>query len=74
MRFPKNFIRRGNYRFLYDENGNHMHVAIIQWNTGKEKNFYVERTDNRFIHKTIPGKGDAAQEEAIRVAYEMAAR
>lgn len=74
MNFPKNFKKRecgGNYRYLYDDEGNFLHVAILQWNSGKNKNFRVERTD-KCIGKSIAGKGDAAQEEAIRVAYEMA--
>lgn len=74
MRFPKNFVRRGNYRYLYDDNGNSLHVAILQWNSGKDKNFRVERTDNRFINRVIRGKGDEAQAAAIEAAYELARR
>lgn len=50
-------------------------VYIYQWNTGKNKNFMVEKT-GLSIHEqstfTIHGKGDEAQNRAIEKAKEIA--
>ena len=47
-------------------------VCILQWNSGKNKNFIVEKYDNRTNPITIPGKGDEAMIKAIEMAYKMA--
>lgn len=50
-------------------------VYIYQWNTGKNKNFMVEKT-GLSVHEqntfTIQGKGDEAQVRAIEKAKEIA--
>lgn len=67
MRFPKEFKRSGNHYFLEGTK-----VCIIQWNTGKNKNFMVEKYDHKTPSVTIPGKGDEAMVKAIETAYKMA--
>ena len=67
MRFPRDFERDGNRYFLKGTN-----VTVLQWNTGKNKNFMVEKRDNRTPPVTIPGKGDEAMKKAIETAYSLA--
>lgn len=67
MRFPKEFKRNGNHYHLQNTK-----VCILQWNTGKNKNFVVEKHDNKTLPVTIPGKGDDAMLKAIEMAYKMA--
>ena len=67
VRFPKDFRRDGNHYYLMNTK-----VCILQWNSGKNKNFIVEKYDNRTNPITIPGKGDEAMIKAIEIAYKIA--
>lgn len=71
MRFPKEFKRNGNHYYLTTSD---KCVYILQWNSGQNKNFRVERAVKPFKSITIPGKGDEAMKLAIQTAYEVASQ
>lgn len=67
MRWPKEFKRVSGQKV----NLIGTHIYIYQWNTGKNKNFMVEKTDLSVWEQntwTIPGKGDEAMLRAIEKA------
>lgn len=65
MRFPKDFKRNGGNRYQLEGTK----IFVLQWNTGKNKNFMVEKCDNKTQPIKIPGKGDEAMMKAIETAY-----
>ena len=71
MRWPKDFVRvSGQTVRLADSK-----VYIRQWNSGKNKNFVVEKIGLPVWQQstwTITGKGDEAMELAICKARELA--
>jgi len=71
MRWPKEFTHRSGNAYYLHRDGEKAKVAIYQWNSGKNKNFRVERFVKPFIDVVIPGKGDAAMKAAIEKAYEL---
>ena len=71
MRWPKEFVRVSGHTVRFGDSK----VYIHQWNTGKNKNFVVEKIGLPAWQQntwTIPGKGDEAMERAIRKAIELA--
>lgn len=70
MRWPKEFERVSGQKVrLIGTN-----VYIYQWNTGKKKNFLVEKLGLSIYEQntwTIPGKGDEAMKLAIEKAKSL---
>lgn len=72
MRWSKEFENYGSGNKHYLKGSKNL-VVIIQWNTGKNKNFVVEYGFNHKHHiVSIPGKGDEAMKKAIELAYKVA--
>lgn len=71
MKWPKEFERVSGQKV----NLTGTKVFIYQWNTGKNKNFMVEKIGlPAFMQSTwtIPGKGDEAMVQAIEKAKSLA--
>lgn len=70
MRWPKEFERISGQKVRLIGTK----IYIYQWNTGKNKNFMIEKTGVS-VHKqntwTIPGKGDEAMKLAIETAKSL---
>lgn len=71
MRWPKDFVRISGQTVRFGDSK----VYVHQWNSGKNKNFVVEKRGLPTWQQntwTIPGKGDEAMERAICKAIELA--
>lgn len=70
MRWPKEFQRVSGQKVRLIGTD----VYIYQWNTGKKKNFLVEKLGLSIYEQdtwTIPGKGDEAMKLAIEKAKSL---
>ena len=70
MRWPKEFERVSGQKVRLIGTD----VYIYQWNTGKKKNFLVEKLGLPIYEQstwTIPGKGDEAMKLAIEKAKSL---
>ena len=70
MRWPKEFQRVSGQKVRLIGTD----VYIYQWNTGKKKNFLVEKLGLSVYQQstwTIPGKGDEAMKLAIEKAKSL---
>lgn len=70
MRWPKEFERVSGQKVRLIGTD----VYIYQWNTGKKKNFLVEKLGLSIYEQstwTIPGKGDEAMKLAIEKAKSL---
>ena len=63
----KQWQRNGNHFWLVGTN-----IAIYQWNTGEKANFLVEER-GKGTH-TVHGKGSAARDAAIKMAFDLAGK
>lgn len=71
MRWPKEFERVSGQKVKLSGTS----VYIYQWNSGKNKNFMVEKLGLSVYEQdtwTIPGKGDEAMLSAIEKAKSLA--
>lgn len=71
MRWPKDFVRISGQTVRFRDSK----VYVHQWNSGKNKNFVVEKRGLATWQQntwTISGKGDEAMERAICKAMELA--
>lgn len=71
MRWPKEFERVSGQKVKLSGTN----VYIYQWNSGKNKNFMVEKLGLSVYEQdtwTIPGKGDEAMLSAIEKAKSLA--